>query len=148
MTGLHQRLASRIGRRGAALLFFALLDVIYCYALLTAARPLVSFYEFLDSTLPLTVWAIVWGGVGLICLTYAFRTYDTVGFMFAVALKVAWGLFALLGWLAGEIDRGYVSAVIWLGFAAFVHLIAGGVPPATPRPVSRRWQLWTRSSPT
>jgi len=148
VNGPHQRLASRIGRRGAALLFFALLDAIYCYALLTAVQPLVAFYEWLDATLPLTVWAIVWGAVGAVCLFYAFRVHDTVGFMAAVALKVAWGLFALLGWLAGEVDRGYVSAVIWLGFAAFVYLIAGGVPPATPRTVPGRWQLWIRSSRT
>lgn len=145
MTRPHQRLASRIGRRGAALLFFALLDAIYCYALLTATQPLVAFYEWMDETLPLTIWAVVWGTVGAVCLAYAFRTYDTLGFMAAVALKVAWGSFALWGWLAGAVDRGYVSAVIWLGFAAFVYLIAGGVPPATPRPAPGRWQLWNRS---
>lgn len=142
------KLTQRIGRRGAALLFFTMLDFVYCYALLTAAQPLAAFYEWMDSKVPLTAWAVVWGGVGLICLVYAFRTYDTVAFMAAVALKVAWGLFALFGWIAGEVDRGYVSAVIWLGFAAFVYLIAGGVPPATPRTVPGRWQLWTRSSPT
>ena len=138
-------MTSRIGRRGAALLFFTLLDVIYCYGLLTAPQPLVPFYAWMDSVMPLSVWAAGWGTVGLICLVYAFKVYDTVAFMAAVALKVAWGLLSLFGWLAGEVERGYVSAVVWLGFAAFVFLIAGGIPAAPPRPMGRRW-LWNRSS--
>jgi hypothetical protein len=141
VTGLA-RLAARVGRRGAALLFFVLLDTVYCFGLLTAPKPLTPFYAWMAEAMPLGVWAACWGGVGLVCLLYAFRTYDTPAFMAAVALKVAWGLLSLLGWLAGAVDRGYVSAVIWLAFAAFVFLIAGGIPPAV-RPV-RVWRLWTR----
>lgn len=138
-------LSERIGRRGAALLFFVLLDAVYCYALLEAPRPLVPFYAWMDHILPLATWAWAWGTVGAVCLFYAFRVYDTPAFMAAVALKVAWGLLSLFGWIAGVVDRGYVSAVIWLGFAAFVFLIAGGIPAAPPRPVRGR-RLWTRSS--
>lgn len=136
-------LLRRIGRRGAALLFFVLLDAVYCVGLLAAPRPLVPFYAWMDGIMPLQAWAACWGVTGAICLAYAFRTYDTPAFMAAVMLKVAWGLLSLFGWLSGVIDRGYVSAVIWLAFAAFVHLIAGGIPSAPTRP-SRRWQLWTR----
>jgi hypothetical protein len=138
------RLAARIGRRGAALLFFFGLDVIYCIGLLTAPRPLVPLYAWMDSILPLTIWALYWCAVGLICLWYAFRVYDTIGFMFAVTLKVGWGLFSFFGWAYGQVERGWINAVIWLGFAAFVFLIAGGIPAAPPRPVGRRW-AWTRS---
>ncbi|BEL07815.1 hypothetical protein Q0Z83_060060 [Actinoplanes sichuanensis] len=141
---MTERLASRIGRRGAALLFFTLLDTVYCIGLLTAPEPLVPFYAWMAEIAPLGVWAVGWGGVGLVCLVYAFRTYDTMAFMAAVALKVAWGMLSLFGWLAGQVDRGYVSAVIWLGFAAFVFLIAGGIPAAPTRPAGRRW-AWTRS---
>lgn len=137
-------LGARIGRRGAALLFFALLDAVYCYGLFTAVRPLVAFYEYMDTALPIEVWAATWGVVGAVCLVYAFRTYDTPAFICAVALKVAWGLLALFGWIGGSVERGYVSAVIWLAFAAFVGLIAGGIPPAVTRPGSRGWR-WIRS---
>jgi hypothetical protein len=139
-------LGTRIGRRGAALLFFALLDGIYCYGLLTAPRPLVSFYAWMNEVMPLPVWAAGWGLVGLICLVYAFRTYDTVAFICAVGLKVCWGLLSLFGWVDGVVDRGYISAVIWLAFAAFVFLIAGGIPAAPVRPPRspRRWLPWTR----
>lgn len=144
MTRLLTAIASRVGRRGAALLFFFLLDSVYAYGLLTAPRPLVPFYAWMAALMPLWAWAACWGAVGLICLAYVFRTYDTVAFMSAVALKVAWGGLALFGWLAGLVDRGYLSAVVWLGFAAFVFLIAGGIPPAPTRPAGR-WPQWTRS---
>lgn len=137
--------SQRVGRRGSALLFFVLLDAVYCYGLLTLPRPLTPFYAWMNSWMPLAVWAACWGGVGAVCLWYALRPYDTPAFMAAVALKVAWGLAAFFGWAAGVVDRGYVSAVIWLAFAAFVYLIAGGIPAAPPRPTGG-WRPWTRSS--
>ncbi len=135
-------LASRIGRRGAALLFFALLDVVYAIALLTAERPLTPFYAWMEDIMPLPLWAACWATVGVICLGYAFAIRDTPAFMAAVALKVGWGLPAFFGWLAGAVPLGYLSAVIWLAFAAFVYLIAGGIP--APLHPERRW-LWSRS---
>jgi hypothetical protein len=135
-------LAARIGRRGAALLFFALLDFVYAYYLLNAAHPLTTLNAWMDTVLPLPVWAACWASVGLTCLGFTLARRDTVAFMAAVAIKVGWGLPALFGWLGGEVPLGYLSAVIWLAFAAFVYLIAGGIPP--PEPAQRRW-LWTRS---
>lgn len=135
-------LGRRVGRRGAALLFFALLDLVYAFALLSAPQPLSPFYAWMDRLMPLTVWAVCWAAVGLVCLWFAFAVRDTFAFMCAVALKVAWGLPALFGWIDGAVPLGYISAVIWLAFAAFVYLIAGGIPPATRS--ERRW-LWSRS---
>lgn len=135
-------LLQRVGRRGAALLFFTLLDFVYCLGLLTVPRPLSPFYAWMDHVAPLSAWAGAWGAVGIICFFYAFRQYDSPGFMAAVGLKTGWGLLSFLGWAAGTADRGYVSGVIWLAFAAFVFLIAGGIPPAPQRPSRRR--TWTR----
>lgn len=144
MTRLLTAVASRIGRRGCALIFFWLLDSVYAYGLLTAPRPLVPFYAWMNMVMPLWAWAFCWATVGAVCLVYAFRVYDTVAFMCAVGLKVAWGGLAFFGWLASVVDRGYVSTVVWLAFAAFVFLIAGGIPPAPPRPAGR-WPQWIRS---
>lgn len=135
-------LTSRIGRRGAALLFFALLDFVYCLSLLTGPRPLSPLYTWMDTLVPLPVWAVCWGATGVICLVYAFRSYDSTAFAVAVALKVAWGTNAAWGWLTDAVPLGYVSAVIWLAFAAFVHLIAGGIPPRLRRVQGGRpWTL-------
>lgn len=144
--GLARKVVTdRIGRRGAALLFFVLLDTVYSIGLLAAPRPLAPFYAWMNTVAPLTLWAVAWAMVGAICLVYAFRTYDTPAFMAAVALKVAWGMLSLFGWIAGAVDRGYVSTVIWLGFAAFVFLIAGGIPPAVRREARGRWRPWIHS---
>lgn len=137
-----RRLATRVGRRGAALLFFALLDIVYAVALLTATRPLTTFYAWMNAIMPLPVWAACWAAVGVVCLVFAFALRDTVAFMAAVAIKVGWGLPALFGWINGAVPLGYLSAVIWLAFAAFVYLIAGGIPP--PLRHERRW-MWSRS---
>jgi hypothetical protein len=137
-----QGLAARVGRRGAALLFFTGLDILICVSLITAPRPLVPLYAWMDGMMPIAVWAGLWALVAAVCLVFALRTYDTPAFMAAVALKVGWGLLALYGWLAGAVERGWITAVIWLAFAAFVYLIAGGIP-APLRP-GRRW-AWTRS---
>ena len=136
------RLLARIGRRGAALLFFALLDEVYAIALLTAARPLTAFYAWMNAIMPLAAWAACWAAVGLVCLVFAFAIRDTAAFMAAVAIKVGWGLPALFGWIHGAVPLGYLSAAIWLAFAAFVYLIAGGIP--APLHQERRW-LWSRS---
>ena len=132
-----------MGRRGAALLFFTLLDTIYCLGLLTAPRPLTAFYAWMNDLAPLPVWAACWAVVGALCLWFAFQLYDTPAFMAAVMLKVGWGFLSFFGWATGAVARGWVSAVIWLAFAAFVFLIAGGIPPATPRSARGR-PAWTR----
>jgi len=131
----------RVGRRGAALLFFALLDLVYSYALLNPPQPLTETYLWSQTLLPLWAWAACWGAVGVACIVFAFLPRDTIAFTAVVGLMAAWGLLSLFGWLAGAVDRGYVSAVIWTAFAAFVYLIAGGIPAATPR----KGRAWTRS---
>ena len=118
-----RRLAYRVGRRGAGLLFFALVDIVFAFAL-TEAPPTAS-YVFLAALLPLPVWAAIWGAVGLLCAVQAFMRVDRIAFAAASLLKVAWGTVYLIGWVMGAIPRGYVSVVIWLGFAGFVQLIAG-----------------------
>jgi hypothetical protein len=132
----------RIGRRGAALLFFTLLDLVYAYALLNPPRPLSEAYSWPQTLLPLWVWALIWASVGALCLVFAFLPRDTVAFTAAVALKVMWGLIFLIGQAVGGVERGYVSAVIWLAFAAFVYLIAGGIPAGAP---GRKGRAWIRS---
>jgi predicted MFS family arabinose efflux permease len=137
-------LRRRVGHRGSALLFFAVLDLIYCHALAfpsEQARRSESL-RFLAGLLPLWAWAAVWGGVGLLCLVQAFRRRDQTAFSAAIGLKVMWGGVSLGGWLIGHVDRGYVNAAVWLTFAAFVAIIASWPEPP------RGWKdrAWTQPS--
>jgi hypothetical protein len=119
----------RIGRRGAALLFFSLVDFVYCYALLfPPPGPVPESYRWPQVLMPLWVWALCWGAVGVICVVGAFMRHDTMAFTAAVALKLAWGTLAVVSQALGVSQRGYVTAVVWFAFAAFVYLIAGGIP--------------------
>jgi hypothetical protein len=123
----------RIGRRGAALLFFAFLDLVYCWSLLdppASARRSPSFV-FLAGVAPLWAWAAAWGGVGVTCLVFALRREDAPAFTAAIGLKVMWGLLFAGGWLFAGLERGYVSAAVWLAFASLVGLLAGW--PEVPR---------------
>jgi hypothetical protein len=122
---------ARVGRRGSALLFFALLDLVLAASLAGAPAATRSSptYAFLSLLLPLWAWALVWAAVGVVCLVQAFMLCDRIAFACASWLKVGWGVLNLTGWLLGEIPRGYVSAVIWLALASFVALIASWPEP-------------------
>lgn len=133
-----------LGKRGRVLLFFGLLDVIYAFSLAapdhrTQASPM---FVWLVGIAPLWVWSASWAVAGALCLWQSFCRRDTVGFVAAVTLKVVWGLVCVAGWLFADVERGYVSAVIWLGLAWFVATIAGW-----PEPGDARGPTWTRPSP-
>lgn len=116
----------RIGRRGAALLFFALLDFTYCYYLLSPTETLrrSPSFQWLGEIMPLSWWAALWGGVGAVCLICVPRRRDGVAFAAAIALKVLWASVYLGGWFLAGLERAYISAAVWGAFAALVGLIA------------------------
>ncbi|WP_346536934.1 hypothetical protein [Micromonospora sp. DPT] len=137
-------LRRRVGHRGSALLFFAVLDLVYCYSLLSPSKQArdSDTLKFLAAVLPLWVWAVAWGAVGVVCLRQAFRRRDRVAFAAAIGIKMAWGLVSLGGWLVGGVDRGYVSAAVWLVFAGFVGIIASWPEP----PHGWKERAWTQPS--
>lgn len=135
-------LRHRVGHRGATLIFFGLLDLIYCASLLYPPRQ-ESRSEaliWLAGILPLWAWGLSWGVVGVSCLWYAPRRRDHVGFAAAIGLKVLWGLVSLAGWLVGGVDRGFVASAVWLGFAYVVAVIASWPEP----PHGWKERTWTR----
>lgn len=141
MSGAHERdrdplgirIRTRLGRRGASLAFFALVDVVFSYFLarMPADAAKSGSYPFLATIAPLWVWAIPWALSGLLCVLYAPRMMpeDRVAFAAASAVCVGWSVIHLAGWVVGEIPRGFVAAVVWGGFAAFIQVIAGWTEP-------------------
>lgn len=138
MSGAHERdldpftirLRRRIGRRGASLLFFALVYFVYATALVCAPPPPGGAGAFLSTILPMGAWALPWAVSGLLCAVHAFTAEDRAGFTAASALSVGWSVLHLAGWALGEIPRGFVTAVVWLTFAAYAQVIAGWPEPA------------------
>jgi hypothetical protein len=122
----------RVRHRGAILLALAAIDLIYGAGMIRAdaeTRGLAT-YRYIGSVLPLPVWGGLWIAVGAVCLVSALRREDRVAYALAVGLKVFWGLVFLLGWLLGEVPRGYVSTAIWLVFACIVLVVSTWPEPA------------------
>jgi hypothetical protein len=143
---LSRRLAvlwRRVGRRGSALLFFATLDFIYGWSLFDPDSSALAHpgYRWLASVLPLAAWGAVWLFVGALCLIGAFVHEDSIAWVAAMSIKVMWGVLWFLGWSLAGVDRGWVSAAVWLPMAALVALLAGW-----PEPGNGRRPLWTRTS--
>lgn len=120
-----------IGRRGASLLFFAMLDFIYGYSLADppAESAQSTTTRFIATVAPLSVWATLWIAVGLVCLICAFRVRDRLAFAAAVGLKVLWGGTFLVGWMIAGLDRGWLASAIWLALALFAFIISSWPEP-------------------
>jgi hypothetical protein len=133
-----------VGKRGRVLAFFGALDVVYAVSLAApdATTRNTPFFGWLGQIAPLWAWSLMWAMVGAVCLWQALCRRDGIGFAAAIALKICWGGVCLGAWLFGGVDRGYVSAAIWLGLAYFVSTIAGW-----PEPGGERGPTWTRPSP-
>lgn len=137
MSGLRRwslRIARRVGRRGAFLLFLALLDFAYGYSLYSAPRALVRSTDLLLSW---NAWAVLWLIVGVICLTGVPIRNDKFQYTVSAAFKTAWGLLNVEIWLTRGQPSAWVAAIIWLAFAATVLLISGWPEPPIkiPEPV-------------
>lgn len=119
-------LLRRIGRRGAFLLFLALLDLVYAYSLLRppAATRAAQTFMFLADLAPLPVWAGWWAATGVVCAVYAFRARDAAGYAAAMLLKAGWALLFAGGWIWAGLDRGYLTCVIFGSFGLALALIA------------------------
>lgn len=125
-----------VGRRGVVLLFLALLDFVYALSL---CRPAPSQLRapttvFLASVAPLHVFAWAWLTVGILCLAGAFgrrrwSALDVWPFLAAIVIKVFWGTLLGLGWALGAVERGWVSAAVWVALAVLVITLAGWPEP-------------------
>ena len=118
------RAARHVGRRGAALLFLAEVDLFYAASLLwpspAAARTPSNL--FFASLLPLDVWAAMWAIVGVVCIVYAFRHHDRVAFVAAIGVKTLWAGLAIIGVFAGGVPVS--TPAIWISFGGFVWLVS------------------------
>jgi hypothetical protein len=118
---LLMKLLSRIGRRGAFLVFLTILDAAYGYSLLADAGAIKS----IDLFLPVTAWGIIWLTVAAVCATGVFAKGDWPQYTIASLLKAVWGGLFVQVWLVQGLPRGWVSVVIWFAFALTVALVGG-----------------------
>ena len=123
-------LIRRAGRRGASLAFLAMVDVAYGYSLLVAPA-----LRAADLLLPRTAWAWIWLAAGGLCLTDMLARWDRVQFTGSAMLMLAWAGINADGWIVHGAPLGWVSAVVWLAFAAFILVIGSWPEPVATLPV-------------
>lgn len=127
---MRDAVRTRPGHRGAFLLFLAVLDLVYGWALYKTQAPQQTA-RMVDEALllPWQVWACLWGFCGFVCLFSAFSVKDRLGFALAATLKFSWGGVSLIEWIRDLDPNGWLSAVVWLSFSATVLIISGWPEP-------------------
>lgn len=115
--GLAKR---KIGRRGAFLLFLAVLDSVYGSFLV--GSPAVAEREPYPYLPPFS-WGIIWLITACVCITSSFAKRDRIAYGMAAFMKSAWGLRYTYLWYLG-FPYAWISSVIWLCFAFTVLVVA------------------------
>lgn len=80
---------------------------------------------FVDATVPLHVWALVWLGVAvaILCGIWS-RPLARVSMSCGAALWTVWGLSYWWATIVGDSSRGWVTGSTMLGMAGFMWILA------------------------
>lgn len=131
---------SRLGFRGAILLGFAFIDVIYGLTLLlpSAETRRGSAYAWRSEFLPTEAWGALWTLVGVFLITQAFARRDRAAFAVAIAIKLAWMIVALGSWIAGPVQPSQALAIVGIfgAFAWVAFVVSLWSEPITSRTVT------------
>jgi hypothetical protein len=111
-------LLHRVGRRGGALVAFALLCFVYSFAIISGWHP--AFAE--DIIISIQDFGWIWFGVGTISLIGAVLPRDEIAFAIDVFWVVAWICFILFRWSG---SFGWTEAISWGGLLLFLFISAG-----------------------
>jgi hypothetical protein len=120
---------SRVGHRGAFLLFLAVLDFLYGYSLITVTRAALGRYTML---IPVQAWGWGWISVGVVLLAGAVVKWDLFAFVTSAMFKFAWMSLWVQLWLVQGYPDGWISVTIWGSFAAVVLVVASWPEPVVP----------------
>lgn len=83
--------------------------------------------DWFTSVLPAPLWAVVWAGVGIVCIVHAFRQDDHLGFVVAIGIKVIWVIGAFAAWALSSVTP--VGVALWAVVAFIVWRISRLVEP-------------------
>lgn len=122
----------RVGRRGAFLLFLAVLDVLFGYSLIVAPEA----FRAVSLFLPYPVWGWIWIGVGAVCAVSSVLVRDRAAFTLAAAIKASWAAVMTEVWLNAGVPLGWRSVVFWAVFAVTVLIISSWPEYDPPRILS------------
>lgn len=123
--------SSRLGYRGAFLLFLALVDLVYGWFLVnpTPEQVRTTQFEWRAHIMPTHAWGAIWLTVAVALLISAFMRQDRIGYALAIALKVGWAFVAAAGGITGHVQGSWTTVTIWGVFAGLTILESGRPEP-------------------
>lgn len=123
--------STRVGYRGAFLLFLAVIDLVYGWFLVnpTPESQRTSQFIWRDEIMPTQAWGVIWLMAAVVLALSAFIRQDRVGYGVAIALKLAWAFVAAAAGFTGHVQGAWTTVAIWGGFAALTILESGRPEP-------------------
>jgi hypothetical protein len=151
-----RRALHSIGRRGAALLMFAVIFGTYGFAIVSSPNPTPIGLELLTGRLPLDVLAVPW----IVCSVAAFLTglpwlkrWQGAGFAALIPMPLIWAFSYMWSWVtylgthgAAGTSRGWAGGLMFCLFPGVLLLIAGWPDPPKPDP-AKEVDLLTTETP-
>ncbi len=130
LTRVRRAAHRHVGRRGAALIGFGIVDAVYGASLISHSGVVPNATaRWFETIGPMWLWVGLWWAVAVFCFASAVvTTRDVWGFLAAIGLKVWWVILCFAGWRSGEVGLGAVG--LWFGLAYFAALFAGWPEPA------------------
>lgn len=123
--------STRLGYRGAFLLFLAIIDLIYGWFLINPTPEQTKTTQFVwrDHIMPTEAWGVVWLTVAVVLIVSAFLRQDRIGYAAAIGLKVGWAFLAGAAGLTGNVQGAWTTVAIWGGFAGLTIMESGRAEP-------------------
>lgn len=123
--------STRLGYRGAFLLFLAIIDAIYGWFLVhpTPEQTRTTQFIWRDHVMPTQAWGVIWLTAAVVLIVSAFMKQDRVGYAVAIAIKIGWAFIAAAAGLTGHVQGAWSTVAIWGGFAALTILESGRAEP-------------------
>jgi drug/metabolite transporter (DMT)-like permease len=129
----NRQVIDRTGRRGAALLAFAFIDIVVGWSLFDAETQAqtkaIPAYRATLEIAPLPIWGALWLLVGALCAVCAFLVTDRIAYGAAIGVKIVWAGSFLASWVIYNAPRAWLSAATWGVVAALVLVISGWPEP-------------------
>jgi hypothetical protein len=129
---------TRLGYRGAFLLFLAMIDLVYGWFLVNPTDESINTSQFVwrDHIMPTQAWGVIWLAAAAVLVISAFVKQDRVGYAVAIGLKVGWAFIAAASAITGHVPGAWSAVAIWGGFACLTIMESGRPEPLTTHAVT------------
>jgi hypothetical protein len=131
MRTYHILTSTRLGYRGAFLLFLAALDGVYGWFLVnpTSEQERTTQFQWRDHIMPTEAWGVIWLAAAAVLATSAFMRQDRVGYAVGIGLKFGWAFIAVVAGVTGHVQGSWTSVTIWGVFGALTVMESGRAEP-------------------